>query len=56
MLQVVMGWENYHLHKFMVGIAHYGEPDPEDEYEMRDDRRVRLHQCRSPQRLANHTA
>ena len=42
MLQVVMGWENYHLHQFIVGTTHYGEPDPEDEYEMRDDRRVRL--------------
>jgi hypothetical protein len=28
MLQVVMGWENYHLHKFIVGTSYYGEPDP----------------------------
>ncbi len=43
MLQVVMGWENSHLHQFIVGSVFYGEPDPEDEMEMKDDRRVRLH-------------
>jgi hypothetical protein len=42
MLQVVMGWENYHLHQFIVGNTHYGEPDPEYEDGMKDDRRVRL--------------
>src|SRR5216684_999400 len=41
MLQVVMGWENYHLHQFIVGTTRYGEPDPEYEDEMKDDRRVR---------------
>ena len=29
MLQVVMGWENSHLHQFIVGKTHCGEPDPE---------------------------
>ena len=42
MLQVVMGWENYHLHQFIVGTTRYGEPDPEYGEEMKDDRRVRL--------------
>jgi Plasmid pRiA4b ORF-3-like protein len=42
MLQVVMGWENYHLHQFIVGSTRYGEPDPEYGDEMKDDRRVRL--------------
>jgi Plasmid pRiA4b ORF-3-like protein len=42
MLQVVMGWENYHLHQFIVGAIRYGEPDPEYGLEMKDDRRVRL--------------
>ena len=42
MLQVVMGWENYHLHQFIVGTTYYGEPDPEYGYEMKDERRVRL--------------
>ena len=26
MLQVVMGWENSHLHQFIVGKTSYGEP------------------------------
>ncbi len=42
MLQVVMGWENSHLHQFVVGTARYGEPDPEYGDEMKDERRVRL--------------
>ena len=41
-LQVVMGWYNYHLHQFIVGDKHYGVPDPEYGFEMRDERRVRL--------------
>jgi len=41
-LQVVMGWENYHLHQFIVGSARYGEPDPEYGDTMKDDRRARL--------------
>lgn len=41
-LQVVMGWKNYHLHQFIVGTTYYGEPDSEDENEMKDERCVRL--------------
>jgi hypothetical protein len=44
MVQVVMGWEHSHLHQYIVGETHYGEPDPEfDEYvKMQDDRRFKL--------------
>src|SRR5579859_3168596 len=42
MLQVVMGWENSHLHQFIVGNTRYGEPDPEYGDDMKDDRRVKL--------------
>ena len=42
MLQVVMGWENSHLHQFIVDKTSYGEPDPEYGDTMKDDRRVRL--------------
>jgi hypothetical protein len=28
-LQIVMGWENYHLHEFLVGTKRYGIPDPD---------------------------
>ena len=43
-LQVVMGWENYHLHQFIVGENHYGELDPEfdDDLDIQEDRRVTL--------------
>ncbi|MGB8344993.1 MAG: plasmid pRiA4b ORF-3 family protein [Ktedonobacteraceae bacterium] len=43
-LQVVMGWEYSHLHQFVVGETHYGEPDPEfdDDLEIKDDRRFKL--------------
>jgi hypothetical protein len=42
MLQVVMGWENSHLHQFIVGTMYYGEPDPDVAHEIKDDRRTRL--------------
>mgnify|MGYP001282619752 CR=1 FL=1 len=43
-LQVVMGWEHSHLHQFIAGQTHYGEPDPEfdEEMPMKDDRRFKL--------------
>ena len=28
-LQRVMGWEDYHLHAFIIGGTEYGEPDPD---------------------------
>ncbi len=45
-IQIAMGWEGYHLHQFIVGDTYYGEPHPDYEpwLEMRDERRVRLHQ------------
>ena len=41
-LQVVMGWENYHLHQFWVSDKRYGTPDPEYELDIKNDRLVRL--------------
>ncbi|MDH7484783.1 MAG: plasmid pRiA4b ORF-3 family protein [Anaerolineae bacterium] len=45
-LQVVMGWGDYHLHQFIVGRTHYGEPHPDYEgfLEMHDERQVKLNQ------------
>jgi hypothetical protein len=47
-LQVTMGWTHSHLHQFIVpstnGSTYYGEPNPEDDYFHKDDRRVRLAQ------------
>jgi len=41
-IQTVMGWEDYHLHKFIVGDSCYGEPDPYYDSDMDDDKKVRL--------------
>lgn len=43
-LQVVMGWENYHLHQFILAGEYFGEPH--DDYvgfvEMKDHRRYKI--------------
>jgi hypothetical protein len=43
-LQVVMGWENYHLYMFRIGSKKYGPPDPDgvDELGLVDAKRIRL--------------
>lgn len=44
-LQIVMGWEDYHLHEFMIGRRRYSIPDADDDlYERKviDERRQRL--------------
>jgi hypothetical protein len=44
-LQIVMGWENYHLHEFRIAGMAYGEPDPEDHHfgrDVLDERRRRV--------------
>lgn len=41
-LQVVMGWDNYHLYEFRVGKMRYGEPDIEYSPETKSARRVRV--------------
>ena len=43
-IQLAMGWLDYHLHEFRIGEVAYGEPDPEfdDDREVKDDRRARL--------------
>jgi len=44
-LQIVMGWEDYHLHEFLIGRLLYSVPDPDDKmYERKviDERRERL--------------
>ncbi len=44
-LQIVMGWEDYHLHEFRIGRHVYSVPDPDDDmYERKviDERRKRL--------------
>jgi hypothetical protein len=44
-LQVIMGWEDYHLHQFIIDDEYYGEPHPDYEVwgpEMRDEQRAEL--------------
>jgi hypothetical protein len=41
-LQIAVGWENYHLHEFLIGCRVYGVPDPDDERPIIDERRQRL--------------
>ena len=43
-LQIVMGWENYHLHEFTVHGKHYGNPEFEEDPKRKfyDERAVKL--------------
>jgi hypothetical protein len=44
-LQIVMGWEDYHLHQFLIGRRLYSVPDPDDtmyERKVVDESRVPL--------------
>src|SRR5207244_10750870 len=44
-MQVVMGWEDYHLHQFKVGGTSYGVPDREfPELAIRSESSVKLSQ------------
>jgi hypothetical protein len=43
-LQTVMGWTDSHLHEFEIALDRYGIPDPEDDYEVADERDFRLEQ------------
>jgi hypothetical protein len=44
-LQLVMGWQNSHLHQFIAGDSRYGEPDPAlAELELRNERTAKLNQ------------
>lgn len=51
-LQVTMGWTDSHLHQFVVGRISYGVPDPDDEQEIRDERKVKLNQLLSAPKQA----
>ena len=44
-LQIVMDWEDYHLHEFVIGRRIYSVPDPDDDmYERKviDEKQIRL--------------
>jgi len=43
-LQVVMGWSEYHLHQFIIGSRYYGRTDPDYGADMRSENTVKLRQ------------
>lgn len=46
-LQIVMGWSNSHLHEFMIGDESYGEPHPDYDGEVQDERKITLRRVAS---------
>jgi hypothetical protein len=42
-LQMVMGWEDYHRHEFRISGKIYGVPDLDDERKIIDVKRTRIH-------------
>jgi len=43
-LQVVMGWQNAHLHQFIISGTYYGQPHSDYGFEVRSERGAKLNQ------------
>ena len=43
-IQVIMGWEDYHLHQFIIGRKYYGMPLPDFGPLMKNEKGVTLHE------------
>jgi len=43
-IQIAMGWENYHLHQFITDRTFYGKPSTDDWDEVLDERKYTLAQ------------
>jgi hypothetical protein len=41
-IQTAMGWQNCHLHEFMIDDRRYGPSDPDEEYVVSDETQFRL--------------
>lgn len=41
-LQVTMGWENYHLYEFRIGEVMYRDPHPENEPQILNAKQTRI--------------
>jgi hypothetical protein len=41
-IQASMGWQNSHLHEFMIGDRRYGPSDPDEGYQANDETQFRL--------------
>lgn len=44
-LQTVMGWSDYHLHEFIIDETHYGKPDPDYPFEVKNEKNMKLGQA-----------
>jgi len=45
-LQRAMGWQNAHLHEWIVGGRRYGQPEPDEpHYEVEDERKLTLREA-----------
>ena len=42
--QVVMGWDDYHLHQFIINKTYYGPPDLDLMLDLKDEKKMRLEQ------------
>lgn len=43
-IQIAMGWENYHLYMFNVGGVEISVPDPDQEQEVKNSKKVKIAQ------------
>jgi hypothetical protein len=41
-IQAAMGWQNSHLHEFMIDDRRYGPSDPDEDYRVSDETQLRL--------------
>jgi hypothetical protein len=41
-LQIIMGWYDYHLHEFIIDNIDYGQPDPDSMFEVKNEKNVKL--------------
>jgi hypothetical protein len=56
-LQITMGWDDSHLHQFIIGRTYYGVPSGDNFFDMdtKDERKVRLDQLlSSPKQKMNY--
>jgi len=49
-IQAAMGWWDAHLHQFIVGQTYFGEPHPDYDFDMQDEKRVKLSEIASDER------
>jgi len=49
-LQIIMGWSDYHLHEFVIDGVSYGKPDKEDMLKVKNEKNVVLNQVVSGER------